>query len=238
MRLIAQENEQLFDQGNTYYQNGQFEEALNAYQKIINKGYESGSLYFNIGNCYYKLNDVGKTILNYERARRLIPNDEDLKANLAIAQLSVVDKIEPQKQFILFQITDKLIQLLPLGLLIGVVAGSYIMTAVFLIVWTMNRKAAVRYFTIRMVVLFGVLFLFFGLALLGQVRESGKTVEAVILVDKVDVMSAPGAQGGTEIFSLHEGTKVEIDQMADDWVEIILPDRKVGWVKQEVIEII
>lgn len=230
--------ERLFTQGNTLYQEGKYQEALEFYKKIIDSGYESGPAYYNMGNCYYKIQDTGKAILHYERARKFIPGDEDLKANLALANLTVVDKITARSEFLLFRIVRGLTHLLPKSILVWIVGGSYLVCVMFLIFWIVSRKRFLRVLGYRAGVFFGIIFLVFGLSLIHQLREEQQRIEGIILADKVDVMSAPSVDEGMEVFSLHEGTKVRIDQRSGEWVEIILADGKVGWVKQEVLEII
>ena len=88
-----------------------------------------------------------------------------------------------------------------------------------------------------MAVIFGILLLISTLSLYSQYRETKTRIEAVILQDRVDVMSAPGGEG-VDVFAIHEGTKVRLDQFSNEWVEIILADGKVGWVKREVLEVI
>ena len=234
----ADEMERLFTEGNTLYQEGKYREALEFYKKIIDSGYESGPAYYNMGNCYYKIQETGKAILHYERARKLIPGDEDLKANLALANLTVIDKIEARSGFLLFRIVRGLTHLLPTSILVWVVGGTYLGCILFLIVWIVSRKRFLRVVCYRAGLFFGILFLVFGLSLIHQLHEEHQRIEGIILTDKVDVMSAPSVDEGMEVFSLHEGTKVRIDQRSRDWVEIILADGKVGWVKQDVLEII
>ena len=236
--VYSQETTQFAITGNTHYQNSEYEKALNAYREIVDRGYESGVLYYNIGNCYYKLQNIGRAILYYERAKRLMPRDEDLKTNLALANLGVVDKISPRKEFLLFRIVRGFTHLLPKTLLIWIVTGFYLSTIGFIILWIVARNRILRRIAFRMGILLGILFLVFGLSLLGRILEEGKRVEGIILADKVDVMSSPSDEGGMEVFSLHEGTKVRIDQKSGDWIEIVLADGKVGWVKSEVLEII
>jgi tetratricopeptide (TPR) repeat protein len=234
----ADSNEALFLEGNKYYQNGQYEEALGAYQKILDAGYESGPLYYNMGNCCYKLSRIGKSILFYERARKRISSDEDVRANLAMANLAVVDKIEPQPEFFLFKIIRVTVHAIPGPVLTASVIASYLLAVGLLILWMLARKNALRRIGLRGALAFGILFAAFGILLIGQIRGAATLREAVILASKVDVMSGPGEQGGTEVFSLHEGTKVMLDRESGEWTEIILPDRKVGWVKKEVLGVI
>jgi hypothetical protein len=237
-RSRAQGKEQFFLTGNTAYQEGRYEDALASYKKIVEMGFTSGPLYFNMGNCYYKMREIGRTVLFYERAKKFIPKDEDLKFNLSLANLAVVDKIEQREPFLLFRIVRGFTHLMPQAVLMWVVAGSYLMFISAAIVWIASRRPAVRMLGFRLGILFGILFLVFGLSLIGRIRESKDTVEGVILEDRVDVMSAPSDGEGVEVFSLHEGTKVRLDQRSGEWVEIVLADGKVGWVKREVLEII
>jgi tetratricopeptide (TPR) repeat protein len=236
--VLAGQQDDLFRQGNALYQSGQYEPALEAYQKILDAGYESGSLYFNMGNCCYKLSRIGQSILFFERAKKRLPSDEDLKANLAMANLAVVDKIEPPAEFFFFKIVRFIVHFIPNPILIILVIISYILTIGLLIVWMLGRQGFLRSAGFRGAVTFGVLFAGLSILLLSQIREEKSRREAVILASKVDVMSMPGEQGGTEVFSLHEGTKVSLDRESGQWIEIIIPDRKVGWVKKDVLGVI
>ncbi len=226
-----------FLEGNQLYQEGNYLGALESYQNILDEGYESGSVYYNMGNCYYKMRDIGHAILYYERARRLIPGDEDLKTNLALANLSVVDKIIPHSEFIVFRVIRGFIHIFPQSTLVGITIGTYLITITLLVIWIVTRKEMFRLAGFRLSMLFGILFLIFGLSLLGNERESKTRIEAIILADKIDALSAPSEEG-IEVFSLHEGTKVTIDQTSEEWVKIILADGKIGWVKQESLGVI
>ena len=234
--LFADARQHLYEKGNQAYTNGQFEEALTAYQEILNMGYANGPLYYNIGNCYYKLGEIGKSILFYERARKRMPANDDLKANLAIARLSVVDQIEPNPDFILLQAMHAFLYLIPKPLQLTLTLCVYVLWMAALIVFLLSRSAFRQFIFRRLTWIFGILFLILVLSFMGRLVDEKRTVEAIILVDKVDVMSAPAVGGSETLFSLHEGTKVRCDRSTDEWVEIILPDRKVGWVKWDALE--
>jgi len=235
---FAGDEERLFQEANTFFQSGQYSEALGTYEAIIDLGYHSGILHYNIGNCYYKLQDIGRAILHYERALKWMPGDEDLKANLALANLAVTDKITPRPQFILIRILRGFVHLLPLHIHIVLFFGLYILGMGFLILFIITRKRFLRMIGFRSAIVTGVLFLIFGLSLFSRIQEAKKRIEAVILADRVDVMSSPSEEEGLEVFSLHEGTKVRVDQKTGEWLEIILADGKVGWVRKDVLEII
>ena len=234
--LFADARQHLYEKANQAYTDGRFEEALNAYQEILNMGYANGPLYYNIGNCYFKLNNIGKCILFYERAKKRMPANDDLKANLAIARLSVVDQIEPGSDFILLQAAHAFFYLIPKSLQLILVLGSYVLWMAFLIINLLSRSSFWNFISRRLIWIFGILFLILALSFIGRLIDEKRTVEAIILTEKVDVMSAPAAGGSETLFSLHEGTKVRCDRSTGDWVEIILPDRKVGWVKWKALE--
>jgi tetratricopeptide (TPR) repeat protein len=233
----AQESQQLFHQGNSLYQDGLFLEALETYHQITDGGYENGPLYFNMGNCYYKLNDIGHAILYYEKARKFFPGDEDLKANLVLANLAVMDKIEPLPQFILIRAARGIIYLLPLNVLLWVAAGLYLFFMGFFILRNVVRSTSLRKFFMQTGIVVAILCIVSGLLLIGQIADAKNRIEAVIMENKVDVKGSPSDEG-VEVFTIHQGTKVRIDQESGDWVEIVLADGKVGWVKRDVFEII
>ncbi len=235
--LFAGPADDLFKDGNQLYQAGQYQAALEKYSQIANLGQESSALYFNMGNCYYKFQDVGRAILFYERALRLSPGDEDVQTNLSIAQLATPDKIERQPDFILTRVVQAYCHILPENIQVGLVLGLYLAVMAGLILWVLTRGRRIGSWAGRTSLVLAVLLLLAGSSLAGRGWEERNRRDAVILASKVDVMSAPGAQA-VEVFSLHAGAKVTLDRSSGDWVEIILPDRKSGWVKREALEAI
>src|SRR4051812_30872548 len=89
---------ELYKSAGNLYKEKQFQQAADNYEKIISQGYKSPEVYYNLGNCYYKLNSTGKSILAYERALKLSPDDEDIIHNLKLAELKVSDRIQPIPQ--------------------------------------------------------------------------------------------------------------------------------------------
>src|SRR6059036_404081 len=96
--LVAQEAVRQFEQANQLYRDGKYDQAAGLYEQVISNGYESAALYYNLGNACFKLKNTPSAILNYERAKRLAPHDEDILYNLRLANLRIVDKIEPIPQ--------------------------------------------------------------------------------------------------------------------------------------------
>ncbi len=234
---LGQDQQQLFRQGNRFYEEGAFDQALSAYREILAQGYESGPLYFNVGNCYYKLGQTGEAVLFFERARRLIPGDEDLQANLALANLRVVDKVPELPEFWPITVANALITLLSRRVLLGVTLSLYFVFLTSIIVRTLARRGTVQSLGSRSAILSGALLLIFGLLLVAQIQQTQEHNHAVIMIPTAHVMSAPGPEG-VEVFTLHEGTRVRIDQTSGKWVEIVLSDGNVGWLEAETLEVI
>jgi tetratricopeptide (TPR) repeat protein len=236
--VISGEKEYLFEEGNRLYQAGQYEQALEKYQKILSMGYENGSLYYNIGNCHYKLQNIGRCILNYERAKKFMPRDEDLNVNMILVNEAVVDQIEARQVFILFRLPEWMHAWIPRQVFLGLLIVVDLLFIGSIMIYILGRRYLLRMIGIRTAVFTGILLIIIGWIFLKGIMDEGRKQFAIILVDKVDVMSAPTDLGGAEVFSLHEGTKVYLDQSRDAWVEIVLSDGKAGWVRKEVLEII
>jgi len=226
----------LFDEGNRLYQAGDFEGALAAYLRIRDSGLESGDLLYNIGNAYFKLGELGPAILFYERARGALPHDESVRANLELARSLTVDRVTPLPGFWLTSVVRWWVDLVPRGLLIGIVALGYLLAAggLFLRILGVGSRHLGR----GLIVAGGVVTLVFGANLL--VRELGlwRPERGVMLASETPVQSAPASDPSLQLFSVHEGTIVRIDRRSEEWLEIVLEDGKVGWVRSDSLETI
>ena len=229
---------EFYQEGNRLYQEGDFEEALASYLRLVEAGFESGEVYYNIGNTHFKLGDLAQSILYYERARRLLPGDADVQANLELARSLTVDEIEPLPRFWLFAAVAWWVELLPRMVLITVVAASYLVGTGLVLLLILKRGVPVAVWGRRIALASGVVFLLFGLNLAVREFEVGRAQEAVVLEPQVDVMSAPLDDETLTIFTLHEGTKVRIDRLSEEWAEVALEDGRVGWVPVGVLETI
>ena len=234
---LADHNQYLFDQANKLYQQEQFQEAIKNYLEIIKNGYESWQLYYNLGSAYYKTGDFGRAILNYERALKLNPKNEDIQFNLQVANLSVVDKITIPPQFFISKWLSDLKALLGIQALTFLAVGFYLITILLIILKIFVRKArAQRLLTVLLVPLL-ILLVTVSFILIARINENNSTNYAIVLVDKVDVLSSPEEQG-TELFSLHKGVKFKVDELQNEWAKIRLADGKIGWVRRDVFEVI
>jgi len=227
-----------FDEGNQLYQNADFTGALERYQRILNEGLESGELHYNIGNTHFKLGDLGRAILSYERARRIMPRDDDVLANLELARSMTADDITPLPRFWLFRIVEWWLELLSRTALSWLVSVAYLTTAAAIVTVILRPAPLVVTWTRRLGFATGALILIFGLNFVVRGLGIRSVEEAVILADEVQVQSAPSDDSALGIFRVHEGTKVRLDRRSDEWVEIVLEDGTVGWIRAENLETI
>ena len=226
--------DELFAEGNRLYQQENYQGALDNYLRIGEAGFESPGLYYNIGNAYFKANELGRAILYYERARRLAPNDADILANLELARSLGADEIVPLPRFWLFRVGSWWMNLFPRSLLIGLTAAGYLMAAGAVVTLVLRPGAAS--WARRAAVVGGILVLVLGATLAVRETGLGQPRHAVVLSPEVGVQSAPSDDPALQLFVIHEGTRVRVDRRSEQWLEVVLDDGKVGWVRADVLE--
>lgn len=226
-----------FEKANELYRAGNMQDASSAYEQIVQQGYESVELYYNLGNAYFKLGSIPAAILNYERASRLDPNDEDVAYNLRLANLRIIDRIEPLPLLFFVKWWRSLVNLasgdvwgiLAIALLWGAAASGGVLVS--------TRLLTVR----RLTFWFGALTLFCSICafvLMSQRDAIERDAnQAIVFLSSAPVKSAPDAQS-TDLFVLHEGVKVYILDTVGAWKKIRLADGKVGWMMGDGVEVI
>jgi tetratricopeptide (TPR) repeat protein len=222
--MVCGATKSLFEKGTDAYRQGNIEEALIAWQSIYDQGNQSGALCYNLGNAYFRLGNTAQAILFYERAKNLLPRDKDVSSNLALARLSVVDRVEAPVRLIIWNWVDKardffsLHELRFLFVLFGVMACACIIAA---ILWRDRMGRTIPTVVVAFWLLLGVLFVWRSVL--------NARPYAVITVDKVDVKSAPD-ETAKDVFALHEGLKIRIKSGLAGWVNIELFDGRQGWI--------
>lgn len=234
--LVAQQP--LFDEGNRLYQEGDFAGAAASYEAVLEGGFESAEVYYNLGNTHVRLGRFGEAVLNYERAARLDPANDDIRANLALVNQRLLDRIEPMPRFWLLSAFDWWMGLIPRGVLAGLAGACYLLLGAVLVMVVLRRPAGWRRVLVRTAYAAGVAAVVLGATLLVHETGLAEPEEAVVMAAEARVLSAPSEEGGLTVFTLHEGTKVRIDRRAGEWVEIVLADGKVGWLPAEVLEVV
>jgi len=225
----------LVNQANSLYSKGNYEDAAKIYEKVLTTEGVAPELYYNLGNAYYKTNEIGRSILNYERALRLSPSFDDARYNLDIAQLKVVDNTGQNQSFFIGRFVDSFIKMFNSNqwFWISFVLFILCLVSAFVFIFGPSRQLRKTSFYIGSIVL-GVCVLtltFAGIRKNQLVNHS----EAIVLSGAVSVKGSPD-KSGTELFQLHEGTKVSVKSTLGSWTEIKLANGNIGWVEQENIE--
>jgi tetratricopeptide (TPR) repeat protein len=227
---------EILEQGNQLYQQEDFRGAIDAYETVLAAGWESATLHYNLGNAYFRIGELGRSILAWERALALAPGDPDALANLELARSLTVDAVQPLPRFWLFEVVSWWVWLIPRGLLLGLVGAAWVAAAAGAVVRILARGGETSRWGSRIAVASGAVVLVLGTSLVVRELGLGQPERAVILADAVPVRAAPADTDDLTLFEIHEGTRVRVDQRAGEWAEIVLDDGKVGWVPAEVFE--
>ncbi len=232
--VYAQTPHDAFEQGNQLYREGKFRDALVRYESVVEQGYIDAALYYNVGNCQYRLGRVGQAILAYERALRLSSGDPDIQHNLTLANMRVQDRIETLPELFIVSWLRNISLIIPIETI--TVFFGWMWTTLFLslsayVVVSGSWLRVARGLTIAAMI--GVVLA--GSLLSIQVVISKADEEAIITSRVVTVKSSPDLQS-VDAFVVHEGLKVKMSDSIGEWVKVTLADGKVGWIRQHEVE--
>ena len=219
----------LFEKGNLNYKEGNYQEAIALFKKIEAKDSVSSTLYYNIANSYYKLNNVANTIYYYEKALKLDPLNTDAANNLEFARRMTIDTIEELPKTFLQKLEANYIQKLSYNQWsVLAVILSFLAAILFLLFYVSSISNRKRMYFLTSVLSFFLLAITLGISY-NQYKRVTNTKTAIIFTPKVSVNNAP-TLNSDEVFVLHEGTKVLVLDAVDNWKKIKLSDGKIGWI--------
>jgi tetratricopeptide (TPR) repeat protein len=224
-----------WDAGNKAYVEGDYAKAIEEYQAIVDGGEYSLTLYYNLANAYFKSGNVGKSILYYHKALRLDPSQEDVLHNLAIAEAQTKDKVAEESEFFLARWMRSLrdtMNCTAWSVLSLVSFGSLLACVLLFLLASRISLRKTGFYCGLVALLFFVATTSFAVSSRNEILTHD---HAIILSSAISAKSSPD-RSSTELFVLHEGTKVRVVSEHNGWSEVELPDSNKGWVENIHIE--
>jgi Bacterial SH3 domain/Tetratricopeptide repeat len=228
---------EMFRRAEEAYQHESYQEAIATYETMRSAGIEDGVLYYNLGNAYFKAGRLGLAVLNYERALKRMPGDDDTRANLAFARELLSDEVdEPPLPLVIGWVVD-LYQRIRLNVLAGIVSACFLLGGVATTVLLSERWPGLRNAALGVVGASIVVAAIAGGCLGARVHEEASRVEAIIVTENAYVRSGPG-DTSPRLAEIHEGLKVRVLGEREGWLQVSLASGLTGWIEREQIETI
>lgn len=228
---VDRQTRELYRQGNLLYEGGKYAEASRTYERIIQRGVRNGHVYYNLGNAYYKQDRIGRAILAYERATRLMPRDADLHNNLDLAKERTADQIAGAVPWFGRQALD--------GVTVNeatvAATASGFAASLALVFYLLARQPRARSASGYALLVTCLVLLLAGGFMGLKIYDSLGNEEGIVLSPTVMVRTSPDA-ASEPVFTLHEGARVQLVERRDDWMRIRLPDGKNGWLSRDDLE--
>lgn len=225
-------------QADSAYINNDFAGAVEMYEAILTTEGEAADIYYNLGNSYYKMDNIAKAILNYERALVLNPGDGDIRFNLELAQSKAVDKVIPISEMFFVTWIKELTDLMSEKGWAKLSIIAFVLMLLSLVLYFFGKKIVLKKIGFIVALCMLMVCVVANVFASNQKEKAQSHGSAIIMAPSVTVKSTPN-EGGTDLFILHEGRKVMIkDNTMREWKEIQLEDGNAGWVPASVIEVI
>ncbi len=223
--LANAQPEELFSHANELYQQQKFAEAQEMYDSIVAQGYEHAETYYNLGNTHYRQGNIGLAILNYEKALKLDPDDEDAQHNLELAKQQTVDEFNVVPTPALKRLFNDVASIFSSSIwtILALVFLALAVAMGLLFLFKKRSSWVISLFVVGLILAMSFEGFAYGTYLLEQEKF------AVVITPNTYMKSAP-ATSAADLFILHEGTKVKVQEEFEGWQKVRLPDGKLGWV--------
>lgn len=229
------QNETLFEQGNALYNDGNYTEAIEKYQAILKQGKHSAELYFNLGNSYYKLNNIAPSIYYYEKALQLDPDDKDILNNIAFARNMTIDVVDTIPEVGLSKIINNITNMMSFDawskMAVGLVIVFVILFLSYYFSYASTKKRIAFVISLTSIILACTSLSF----AYHKYNLEKNNKPAIVFAKESQIKSEPNLRS-SEAFKLHEGTKVQILDTVNNWKRIKLADGKTGWIVSDDIK--
>jgi tetratricopeptide (TPR) repeat protein len=227
----------LFAQGNSEYQKGNYPSAEQYYNQILNSGVDSSPLYYNLGNVCFKQKRLGEAIYYWEKAQQKLPADREIRENLELANLLIVDRIEiPANPFPL-RILAGIQGLLTITQESWLVLILFISANALFSLYLLGKNPRYSFRVLVGSFVIGLLFIVFACSLSWKIYEKDYRKKGIVIEQKVDVRSGPGLES-IIVFTIHEGIKIRVHEFSNGWYQVSLPNGWNGWLLQSCVRIL
>ena len=234
--VFSKDFDENFYKANNYYNNSKYLESINVYESILAGGWESSNLYYNLGNSYFRQNQIGQSIWAYNKALKMDPRNEDLIKNLSIAEAKIKDRIILPDEFYFVKVYGNFKSrytlkewLLAGGIIVLFTVVSFLISEFQIL----NNWKIVRVVKILM-----LLTVMIHLVTLDKFFDDNDDKLGIIIDNQVKAYSGPFYGDNSVLFNINEGTEVMIKQNQKNWTEIILLDGKRGWITSNKIRLL
>ena len=234
--VFSKDFDENFYKANNYYNNSKYLESINIYESILAEGWESSNLYYNLGNSYFRQNQIGQSIWAYNKALKMDPRNEDLIKNLSIAEAKIKDRIILPDEFYFVKVYGNFKSrytlkewLLAGGIIVLFTVVSFLITEFQIL----NNWKIVRVVKILM-----LLTVMIHLVTLDKFFDDNDDKLGIIIDNQVKAYSGPFYGDNSVLFNINEGTEVMIKQNQKKWIEIILLDGKRAWITSNKIRLL
>lgn len=229
------QNDALFSKASDAYNAGNYQQAIDDYLQILDSGQHSAALYFNLGNSYYKLNQVAPSIYYYEKAQLLDPTDGEITNNLGYARNMALDVIEPLPETAISKLYSAITKRMSFdGWARLAVVFMVLFVILYIAYYLFRYSSKKRLAFVGSMVCLALALMCFALAFVEH-RDFQNDRPAIVFSKETSVKSEPNSRG-QEVFKLHEGTKVQVLDNLEDWRKIKIADGQTGWIPQDDIK--
>lgn len=220
------------------YSANNYTSAISIYTKILLEKGISPELYYNLGNCYYKQNDMAHAILNYERALKLDPSDTDVRDNLSLSRSKIQDKNNAPAEFFIVAWWYSLSNFLSLPILKTIGLLCFVLFLALILLISVQKPEDKRDYLKPLAIIILIVSVIANMAAYQQYHNSVSSKGAIVMSESASVSSSP-SENGIELFIVHSGTRLTIlDNSMKEWCKVKYEEGKEGWVQKKSIEVI
>ncbi len=239
LRAAAQSvsSQRIFEEGTAHYQTGDFMAAERSYRLLLDQGIDSAAVYYNLGNACFKQKKLGEAIYYWEKARRKQPGDPEVRDNLQLANLLIVDRIDVPEDPLPVRILSRGVGLLTISQESIVVLAMFITANMFFGLCRLVRRPRAAFWSLTVSLAAAVLMLLFGASLAWKIYRAEHYREGVIVEQKADIRSGPGTANIT-VVTVHEGIVVKVRGESNGWYQISLPNGWTGWLPGRSVRVL